>query len=170
MGGPSGSSEQTRPLAAGPALASTLGLAAGLAELTATVSGHDELATRARALRDEVEPLGAEDAEAYAAFLRNPDDEDARGRTIEIPGRIALLAAEIAEVAAGAAEQGKPDSRYDAIAGAILADSAAKAAALLVEANLRGGGDPRLVRTHEAVGRAASAVRRALAATTLPSE
>lgn len=165
MGGQSGSSEQARPLAAGPALASALGLAAGLAELAATVSGHDDLAVRARALRDEVEPLGAEDAEAYDAFLRG--ELGARERTIEIPERIAALAADIAEVAAEATERGKPDSRYDAIAGAILADSAAKAAALLVEANLGGGGDRRLVRAHEAVGRAATAVRRALAATQL---
>lgn len=137
MGGPSGSSEQARPLAAGPALAATLGLAAGLAELAATVSGLDELAIRARALRDEVEPLGAEDAEAYAAFLRG--EPGARTRTIAIPARLTELASQIEALCVLAAERGKPSLRGDAEAGVLLAEAARKAAANLVAINTRDG-------------------------------
>jgi formiminotetrahydrofolate cyclodeaminase len=150
------------PPAAGPATSLTLALAAGLAELTAAVAGEDELATRARALREGAAAIGAEDAAAYAELLRA--GQSAREHVIELPARMASLAGEIGDVAASAVERGRPDSRYDAAAGALLAAGAARSAALLVEANLRGAPDRRLDRSREAVDRADAAARRALAA------
>lgn len=162
MAGPSASSD---PLAAGPAAALVLEVAAGLAELTASLAGHDQVVSRARTLRGDANALGCEDAEAYAERLRG--DSEARERTIELPARMAELAAEIGEVTTLAAELGKPDSRYDSIAGALLAESAARVAVLLLEANLDLAPDARLDRARDAAQRASSAVRRALA-TTLP--
>ncbi len=67
-------------LAAGPATAATLVLAAGLAELTARVATNDLLAERARELREQAASLGTEDAAAYEDLLRTQSDEGpARG-------------------------------------------------------------------------------------------
>ena len=148
------------PQAAGPAAAAVLGLAAGLAELTAALAGEGELVERGRALAAETEELGRRDAQAYAELLRERSDA-AREQIVDLPLRIAELAAEVAELAADAAERGKPDSRYDAIAGAILAESAARTAAMLVGTNLRGRSDPRLATANTAVERASRASGRA---------
>jgi formiminotetrahydrofolate cyclodeaminase len=145
--------------AAGPASAIAVTLAAGLAELTARVSGEAELAERARALKREAAPLAQADADAYAAFLREPN-EAARDRTIALPVELARLAAAIAEVAAQASERGKPVLRGDAAAGALLAEAAAKAAARLVEINAEAG-DPRIAEARAAAEDASRAAARA---------
>jgi len=99
-------------LAAGPATAATLVLAAGLAELTARVATNDLLAERARELREQAASLGTEDAAAYEDLLRTQSDE-ARALTVELPLRMAELAAEIAEVCALAAESTPGPARGD---------------------------------------------------------
>ena len=128
----------SEPLAAGPAIVRTLELAAGLALLTARVADRDDLVARAGELAAELAPLGAADADAYREFLATHSDE-ARVRTIELPLKMAELAADAAELAAEAALATESAARGDARAGFVLAEAAARAAALLVQAN--GGGD-----------------------------
>jgi formiminotetrahydrofolate cyclodeaminase len=145
-----GSSE---PLAAGPAIVRTLELAAGLALLTARVAGREDLVTRAQALAAELAPLAEADADAYRDFLATHSDE-ARARTIELPLRMAELAAQAAELAVESAQSTERAAAGDAKAGALLAEAAARAAAMLVQVN--GGGDA----AASATGRAARAVAR----------
>jgi methenyltetrahydrofolate cyclohydrolase len=144
-----GSSE---PLAAGPAIVRTLELAAGLALLTARVAGRDDLARRAEALAVELAPLAAEDAEAYRVYLATDSDE-AHARTIELPLRMAELAADTAELSAEATESTERAARCYAAAGVLLAQAAARAAALLVRMN--GGGDAAAGATERAARAAA---------------
>jgi formiminotetrahydrofolate cyclodeaminase len=145
-----GSSE---PLAAGPAIVRTLELAAGLALLTARVAGREDLVTRAQALAAELAPLAEADADAYRDFLATHSDE-ARARTIELPLRMAELAAEAAELAVESAQSTERAASGDAKAGVLLAEAAARAAAMLVQVN--GGGDG----AASATGRAARAAAR----------
>ena len=128
----------SEPLAAGPAIVRTLELAAGLALLTARVAGRDDLAARAEALSAELAPLGAADADAYREFLDTRSDES-RAQTVELPLRMAELAADTAELAAEAALATDSAARGDARAGVLLAEAAARAAALLVQMNGGGG-------------------------------
>ncbi len=122
------------PLAAGPAIVRTIELGAGLAALTAAVAGRDDLVQRARGLAAQTAPLAAEDAEAYAAFLATGAESDRR-RTIDLPERMAGLAAETAEVCELAAAAADGPVAGDARVGALLAETAARAATLLVRIN-----------------------------------
>jgi formiminotetrahydrofolate cyclodeaminase len=142
----------SEPLTAGPAVVRTLELAAGLALLTARVAGRDDLVARAEALRSEVEPLAAADTAAYGEFLATGTDE-ARARTIELPLRMADLAADAAELAAEAANATERAVRGDARTGVLLADAAARAAAMLVQVN--GGGDAAAAATERSARAAA---------------
>jgi hypothetical protein len=151
MAAPSGSSES---FAAGPAIAQTIELAARLSALTARVIGRADLARRARAICERAERLAAEDAAAYEEFLSTRSDA-ARDRTIELPLRMADLAADAAELAAEAAAATEGAVGGDARVGALLADAAARAAALLVRVN--GGEEAAVAR---ATGRAARAAAR----------
>ncbi len=128
----------SEPLAAGPAIVRTLELAAGLALLTARVAGRDDLAARAEQLADAVAPLGDADADAYRQFIATRSDE-ARAQTIELPLQMAELAADTVELAAEAAEATESAARGDARVGVLLAETAARAAALLVQVNGGGG-------------------------------
>jgi methenyltetrahydrofolate cyclohydrolase len=141
------------PLAAGPAIVRTLELAAGLVLLTARVAARDDLVERAEELEAELAPLADADAAAYREFLATGSDE-ARDRTIELPLRMAELAADTAELAAEAALATKRAARGDAQAGVLLAEAAARAAAMLV--HLNGGGGAAATAT----GRAARAAAR----------
>jgi methenyltetrahydrofolate cyclohydrolase len=140
-------------LAAGPAIALTIELSAKLATLTARVAGRADLAERARELSREARPLADADASAYSDFLRTRSEED-RARTIEIPLRMAGLAATAAELAADAAEATEGAVGGDARVATLLAEAAARAAALLVRLN--GGGDA----AEDATARAARAAAR----------
>jgi Formiminotransferase-cyclodeaminase len=140
-------------LAAGPAIARTIELAAELAVLTARVAGRADLAERARAAGREARPLADADAAAYSDFLRTRSEED-RARTIELPLRMADLAARTAELAADAAGATEGAVGGDAKVGTLLAEAAARAAALLVRLN--GGGDA----AEGSTGRAARAAAR----------
>jgi len=130
-----GSSDE---LAAGPAIARTIELAASLAVLTARVAGRTDLAERGRSLGRAARPLAEADAAAYSDYLRTRSEED-RVRTIDLPLQMAGLAAQTAEVAADAAEAAQGAVGGDARVAALLAEAAARAAALLVRMN--GGGD-----------------------------
>ena len=143
----------SEPLAAGPAIVRTLELAAGLALLTARVAGRDDLVVQAQALTAELAPLAEADADAYRDFLATHSDE-ARARTIELPLRMAELAAEAAELAVESAQSTERAASGDAKAGVLLAEAAARAAAMLVQVN--GGGDA----AASATGRAARAAAR----------
>jgi len=129
-----GSSE----LAAGPAVVHTIELSARLTILTARTAGRADLAQRARSIAERVGPLAAEDAAAYRDYLATRSEESQR-RTVELPVQMAELAAEAAEVAAAAARATDGAVGGDAKVGVLLAECAARAAALLVELN--GGGD-----------------------------
>jgi len=146
-----GSSDE---LAAGPAIARTIELAASLAVLTARVAGRADLAERARSLQRQARPLVEADAAAYSDYLRTRSEED-RVRTIDLPLQMAGLAAQTAEVAADAAEAAQGAVGGDARVGALLAEAAARAAALLVRMN--GGGDA----AEDSSARAARAAARA---------
>jgi len=141
------------PLAAGPAIARTIVLAAELAVVTARVAGRADLARRARELAAKAAPLGADDAAAYQEFLRTRSDE-ARQRTIDLPLRMAELAAAAAELAADVAAIAEGAVGGDAMVGTLLAETSARAAALLVRVN--GGGEA----AAEATDRAARAAAR----------
>jgi formiminotetrahydrofolate cyclodeaminase len=143
----------SEPLAAGPAIVRTLELAADLALLTARVAGRDDLVRRAEQLAAEVAPLADADAEAYGEFLAT-GSEGARARTIELPLRMAELAADTAELAAEAAVATESATRGDAHVGALLAETAARAAAVLVQVNGGGGA------AASATGRASRAAAR----------
>jgi formiminotetrahydrofolate cyclodeaminase len=139
-----------QPLPAGPAIVRTLELAAGLALLTARVAGRDDLAARAETLAAELAPLADADADAYRDYLATHSDE-AHARTIELPLRMAELAADTAELALESAQSTERAASGDAKAGVLLAEAAARAAAMLVQVN--GGGDA----AASATGRAARA-------------
>ena len=128
------SSDRSGPLAAGPAIVRAIELAAGLAELTAEACGRDDLVERARVIAAEAAPLAAEDAAAYEDFLRTRSEE-ARARTIELPRRMEALALQAQALTTEAAGAARGAVRGDAEVGVLLAETAARAAALLVEFN-----------------------------------
>jgi glutamate formiminotransferase/formiminotetrahydrofolate cyclodeaminase len=103
---------------------------------------------RAQQLRMQLVELVAEDGRAYAGVieaLRLPQDTDAgrmeRQAALDAatlaaagpPGRILAAAAELAELAAAVAERGNVNLVGDATTAAVIAESAGRAAAMLVE-------------------------------------
>lgn len=161
----------------GSVAALTVAMAASLVEMvTRSSEGWDEragAAAQAACLRARVAPLAPLDAEAYEAALEafaRPDDgrdRDAElgrklSRAAEVPLRVAEAAADVAELAAIAAERGDHRRRPDAVAAALLAAAAARAAAHLVAVNLAAlPGDDRVERAEAAAAAAAAAASRA---------
>jgi methenyltetrahydrofolate cyclohydrolase len=157
-------------------------LAAGLVETVARASGDwadaRGVAAQAKILRERVEPLAQRDAEAYEralVALRLPDtlEPEVRSDTIarslthaaEVPLAIALIAADVADAAAVAAECGDVSTCADASVAAALAEGAARGAAYLVEINLMTSAeDERVLRACRAADAAADAAKRALRA------
>ena len=84
----------------------------------------------------------------------------ARAEASQSPLAIARLGAELAELAAELAHSGNPNLAGDAIAGALLAEAAAQAAARLVRINLTDG--PEVDEATELAARALAARERAL--------
>jgi formiminotetrahydrofolate cyclodeaminase len=168
--------------ASGTAAALVAAMAAGLVAKVGKVSSDWEdgqaVAAQARALRLRLALLAHADTEAYGAALaamRLPRElpqrqrDEILGRTLEraadVPLAIADAAADVADLAATAAANGKPRLVPDAVAAAELADGAARAAALLVGVNLATGPeDARTLLAAETVARASSARARALEA------
>lgn len=155
----------TEPVpAAGSVTAATLALAAALTAKAAHRSRRADardLAGRADALREQVEPIVTADAETYAtALAASPERratllrEASRG-----PLTVAVTAAEVAELAAELAHAGNPNLRYDAAAASRLAASAARVAASLAAAN--DGSDAEVADAASASERAAVCAGRA---------
>ena len=144
----------------GAAAAVAASLAAGLTAMAARFAPdgwerRSEIVRRAEELRARAEPLADADAAAYGAFLaaRIPDTVE---QIVAIPYEIALIAAEVAELAALVAAEGNPNLFGDAAAGADLAAAAASIAARLVAINADDG-DDRVIKTRELAARAAGA-------------
>jgi formiminotetrahydrofolate cyclodeaminase len=137
----------------------------------------DEIAERARELREDALGLADRDMSSYAPVLdalRLPEGDPDRADRLETalteasraPLAIAEAAAEAAALAARVTVASNPAVRGDALAGVVISEAAAVAAASLVEINLAGRDGPDLARAREARRRAQEAREDALA--TLP--
>jgi methenyltetrahydrofolate cyclohydrolase len=174
-------SEQAAP-GGGAAAATAVAMAAGLVGMSARLS-HDKLddsaalAARADALRARAAPLAQADARAYGRVLeayRMPKSEDPRARreeianalsaAAEIPLEVAEIAAEVASLGVGLAENGNANLKGDSIAATLLAEAGARSAAVLVAINLRDNLDHRRERAEKLATSASAAARRAVAA------
>ncbi|MGH3041469.1 MAG: cyclodeaminase/cyclohydrolase family protein, partial [Gaiellaceae bacterium] len=137
----------------GSAAAFVTEMAASLAAMTARFAhdwdGAAGAVAQAETLRHRAAPLAIEDAVAYENVLtamRMPRDLEPEvrntligetlSRAADAPLEIAETAADVAELAAEIAVCGNPNLRGDAAAASILASSAARVAANLVEINL----------------------------------
>ena len=154
-------------------------MAASLAAMAARFAhdwdGAAGAVAQAETLRHRAAPLAAEDAVAYENVLtalrmpqelepevRNTLIGETLSRAADVPLAIAECAASVAELAAEIAVCGNPNLRGDAAAAAILAASAARVAANLVEINLSTvEGDDRVERAREIVRSADMAAGRA---------
>jgi formiminotetrahydrofolate cyclodeaminase len=112
--------------------------------------GREDAFARAGALRTRALELAEIELHAYEPVLEalrlpreDPDRsrrvDEARSAASESPLEVARVAAEVAELAAHIARAGNPNLAGDAIAGALLAEAAAQAAARLVAINLDRG-------------------------------
>ena len=165
----------------GAVAAVTTAMSAGLVAMVARASPAWEeaagTAAQAERLRKRAAPLAAANAAAYEealAALALPDRVEAEvrswtiaeavGRAAELPLTIAAVAADVALLAAHAAERGDAALRPDAAIAAVLAEAAARGAAQLVEINLTTTeDDERVVRSSAYAETAAVAAARALA-------
>jgi formiminotetrahydrofolate cyclodeaminase len=147
----------------GGAAALTGALAAGLVAMaarfsTAQLPDSQEIAALADALRGRAGELMDEDARAYQAVLeafalpRDGEGGQRQGRVRDAlrgaaqpPAEIARVAARVAELAIRVYEKGNPSLRGDAVTAGILAEASARAAARLVEINVRMGGLDRAI-------------------------
>jgi formiminotetrahydrofolate cyclodeaminase len=112
--------------------------------------GRDDVFARAGQLRTRALELAEIELHAFEPVLealrlpRDDPERDARVNAARVeasrsPLEIAGVAAEVAELAAELAGSGNPNLAGDAIAGALLAEAAARAAAKLVQINLTEG-------------------------------
>lgn len=167
----------------GSAAALTIGFAGSLVAMVARCASDSwpeasGVAAQALAIRERAAQLAERDAEVWEAALRAlerataADDgsegagdlERALGLAAEAPLEIAALGADLAELAAVAAERCEGSFRADAAAAAALAAGGARAAAHLVEVNLTvREGDPRLARARLSDQAASDAAERVLA-------
>jgi formiminotetrahydrofolate cyclodeaminase len=133
--------------------------------------GQDASFARAGQLRTQALELAEIELHAYEPVLealRLPREDPERTERIaatrleasQSPLQIAGAAAEAAELAAELATMGNPNLAGDAIAGALLAEAAAQAAARLVAINLTDG--PVVDQAAEHASRARAARERAL--------
>lgn len=135
--------------AAALCVAMAAGLTAKVAKASPDWSEAGSVVAQAERLRRRTAPLAQSDAEAYEealAALHLPDQLEPEvrnmalgkvlARAAEIPLVIAEAGADVACLAAEVAERGTPERRADAIAAALIAEAAARAAANLVAVNL----------------------------------
>jgi len=151
-------------------------LAAKAARFAHDWDGAAGAVAQAETLRHRAAPLAGEDAIAYENVLtalrmpkelepevRNSLIGETLSRAADVPLEIAECAASVAELSAEIAARGNPNLRGDAVAASILASSAARAAANLVEINLATvEGDDRVERARAVVRSAERAARRAV--------
>jgi len=163
----------------GGAAAVTGAMAAGLVAMAARFSatrlpGAGELADQADELRRRAADLAEADARAYAAVLdarrQSGELQEALHGAALVPLEIAVIGAEVAQLAARVAEAGNPNLRGDAVTGAVLAAASARSASCLVDINVDLGGlEPELSRraaqavtdATDAAGRATMSTERA---------
>ena len=153
----------------GGAAAVTGAMAAGLVAMAARFSatrlpGAGELADQADELRRRAADLAEAVARAYAAVLdarrQSGELQEALHGAALVPLEIAVIGAEVAQLAARVAEAGNPNLRGDAVTGAVLAAASARSAACLVDINVNLGGlDPEL---SQRAARAADAAERVM--------
>jgi formiminotetrahydrofolate cyclodeaminase len=135
--------------------------------------GRDSIVAQAERFRRRTAPLVQADAEAYEEALaalnlpsalepevRNMAIAQVLARAVEVPLAIADAGADVAVLAAVAAEHGTLDRRVDAVAAALLASSGAQVAAQLVAVNLVVAPDDERVRRARAVAEIAAAAAR----------
>ena len=164
-----------KPAPGGGSIAAVVvAMAAALVEKTAVLSRDwgdaSGAVAQARKLRTRAVPLAEEDAIAYGdviAAMRSTRDKPVEVRdhelgqalslAAEVPLLIAETAADVAELAATAAERGNPNLRGDAATAAMLAAAAARSAANLVEINLGTTPDDERVERAARASKAASA-------------
>jgi methenyltetrahydrofolate cyclohydrolase len=133
----------------GAAASVTCAMAAGLVEMAASFAsakGLERVRGRAHELRLEVSSLAHADGRAYAVVLEALRMEPGEARTLQldraVAGAIACpmdmlrIAAEVATLAADMAETGNRNLEGDALAGALLAEAAARSAATLAQLNV----------------------------------
>jgi len=145
----------------------------------ASAHGLERVHDRAAEIRAEVESLAHADAEAYGRVLetlRLPPGAERSARldaavadAIDVPMRVMELASEVAVLAADVAQTGNRNLEGDALAGSLLAEAAARAAATLAQLNVsmlskHAGADAHLERLRPALARATRARERAVAA------
>lgn len=160
----------------GSAVAVVCSLAAGLVEMAARFGDHgDDTIVRAGRLGKQALALAEAELAAYAPVIEAqrlaPDDPGrdervrrARSSAADLPLEIAELGAELAAMAAQSARAGHHALAGDAIAAALLAEAACRAAAELVVINLSDlPGDGRVTRAGELSRAAARARDEALA-------
>jgi methenyltetrahydrofolate cyclohydrolase len=155
-------------------------MAASLAAMAARFAhdwdGAAGALAQAETLRHRAAPLADENSIAYENVLtamRMPEELEPEvrnaligetlSRAADVPLQITDCAASVSELAAEIAERGNPNVRGDAAAASILASSAARVAANLVEINLATlEGEDRVERARAFVRSAERAARRAL--------
>jgi formiminotetrahydrofolate cyclodeaminase len=137
--------------------------------MVAAFADDGDVEARARHLRDELLEAGERELHSYEPVLEalalpagSPERAGALRRALshasQTPLAIARSASEVAELAARVTAQSKPALRGDATASVLLAESATRAAARLVEINLSGQpGDPRVEEVARLSARAAQA-------------
>jgi formiminotetrahydrofolate cyclodeaminase len=153
----------------GSSAAFALALAAALVEMTASLTGDAETASRATDLRVQALEQAERDLSSYALVLeaeRLPRDDPSRAARLEQalleasrpPLAIAEGAAEAAQLGVAVARTSSPHVRGDALTGVLIAEAAAAGAATLVDINLeRQPGAPELERARAARDRASRA-------------
>jgi methenyltetrahydrofolate cyclohydrolase len=126
---------------AGSAVAWSAALAAALLEMASTYAGLDDVRARAAVLRGELLEAGQLELHAYEPVLAASSDQERRealSAASAVPVTIVRVSSELAELGARVVNESKPALKGDAVAGVLLAEAAARAAARLVEINLAG--------------------------------
>jgi methenyltetrahydrofolate cyclohydrolase len=150
--------EDTPAPGGGTSSAVTTALAAALVEMAARLAHDDEAADAARGMRGDALRLAEQELTSYAPVLEAETPADratALDGASEPPAQIVETAASVAELGVKVAGSSSPAVRGDALTGVILAESAAAAAARLVQTNITSG--PFFERAREAAERAAKA-------------
>lgn len=127
-------------------VASAAGLVAMAARFSSDMTGADDVARRADALRAELVELADEDARAYAAVLeafrgerharRSAAIRQALEGAADVPLSIAERAREVGQLGVRVLLEGNRNLRGDAGTAVLLAHGAARSAVLLVRLNV----------------------------------
>jgi formiminotetrahydrofolate cyclodeaminase len=126
----------------GSSSAVAAGLAAALVEMSARLARRSDAVSAAGELRRRAMTLAEEELTSYAPVLVARSEEErsaALAVASEPPALVAELAADVAELGIDVAASTSPAVRGDALAGVVLAEAAASAAARLVAINVKSG-------------------------------